>query len=158
MSDNNKAAIDAIVKNYLISRGYEKAAAEMEMQQNQTANTSTDNTHEKGNNDMIIAHTNSNKNGSSSNIDSSTNMSTSSSISSTLNNSKTDAQKKKDLLSFSTQILSTVTEDIIILGLNNGNYRVYEEEYSSLRSWALTSLDLIKNEVSLILFPVFVHW
>jgi hypothetical protein len=100
MSDSNKAAIDAIVKDYLLSRGYNKAAAEMEGECN---------------------------------ID------------------------VTDNRALSKQVLSTITEDIVILSMNNGNYGIYDKEYSALRSWSLISLDLIKSEVLLLLMPIFVH-
>ena len=120
MADSNKATVDAIVRNYLLSRGYEKAAAEMELELNRTQDESSD---ERKNN--------SGPNG-------------------------TDSESMVTLLS--SQVLSTVIQDIVILGVNSGNYRIYDDEYSSLRSWSLTSLDLIKSEVLLLLMPTFVHW
>ena len=123
MADKNKAAFDAIVRNYLISRGYEKAAAEMELE----VNRPQDDPMEEG---------------------------VSRKSSSGLNSSESESM----VTLLSSQVLSTVIQDIVILGVNSGNYSIYDDEYSSLRSWSLTSLDLIKSEVLLLLMPTFVHW
>lgn len=123
MADSSKATVDAIVRNYLLSRGYEKAAAEMELEVNRTKDDAVDENFSK--------KSNSSSNG-------------------------TDSDSMITLLS--SQVLSTVIQDIVILGVNSGNYRIYDDEYSSLRSWSLTSLDLIKSEVLLLLMPTFVHW
>ena len=123
MADSNKATVDAIVRNYLRSRGYEKAAAEMELELNRPKDDAVD--------ENVSKKNNGGSNG-------------------------TDSDSMVTLLS--SQVLSTVIQDIVILGVNSGNYRIYDDEYSSLRSWSLTSLDLIKSEVLLLLMPTFVHW
>jgi hypothetical protein len=130
MSDCNKSTIDAIVKNYLLSRGYEKAAAEMENQLCRTKEENADNlTSGVGQNDYKKA---------------------------TIGNP--NIVNQADALLLSSQVLSSVIEDIVILGANSGNHRIYEEEYTALRSWSLTSLDIVKSEVLLLLLPTFVHW
>lgn len=123
MADSSKAAVDAIVRNYLLSRGYEKAAAEMELELNRPQDESVDENVSRKN-----------------------------------NNGPNDADSESMATLLSSQVLSTVIQDIVILGVNSGNYRIYDDEYSSLRSWSLTSLDLIKSEVLLLLMPTFVHW
>ena len=123
MADSSKAAVDAIVRNYLLSRGYEKAAAEMELELNRPQDESVDENVNRKN-----------------------------------NNGPNDADSESMATLLSSQVLSTVIQDIVILGVNSGNYRIYDDEYSSLRSWSLTSLDLIKSEVLLLLMPTFVHW
>lgn len=130
MSDCNKSTIDAIVKNYLLSRGYEKAAAEMEIELHRTKEENADNlTSGVSQNDWRKVAI-----GSASIIN------------------------QNDALQLSSQVLSSVIEDIVILGANSGNHRIYEEEYTALRSWSLTSLDIVKSEVLLLLLPTFVHW
>lgn len=130
MSDCNKSTIDAIVKNYLRSRGYEKAAAEMEIELHRMKEENADNlTSGVSQNDWRKVAI-----GSASNIN------------------------QNDALQLSSQVLSSVIEDIVILGANSGNHRIYEEEYTALRSWSLTSLDIVKSEVLLLLLPTFVHW
>ena len=130
MSDCNKSTIDAIVKNYLRSRGYEKAAAEMEIELHRMKEENADNlTGGVSQNDWRKVAI-----GSASNIN------------------------QNDALQLSSQVLSSVIEDIVILGANSGNHRIYEEEYTALRSWSLTSLDIVKSEVLLLLLPTFVHW
>jgi WD40 associated region in TFIID subunit, NTD2 domain len=130
MSDCNKSTIDAIVKNYLLSRGYEKAAAEMENELCRTKDGNADNlTIGVGQNDYKRA---------------------------TIGNP--NIVNQADALVLSSQVLSSVIEDIVILGANSGNHRIYEEEYTALRSWSLTSLDIVKSEVLLLLLPTFVHW
>ena len=42
--------------------------------------------------------------------------------------------------------------------MNSGNHHVYDQEYGVLRSWCLTSLDIVKSEFLLLLMPTFVHW
>lgn len=130
MSDCNKSTIDAIVKNYLLSRGYEKAAAEMEIELCRTKKENADNLgsdvsqigcRKTANGNPIIVN-------------------------------------QTDVLLSSSQVLSSVIEDIVILGANSGNHRIYEEEYTALRSWSMTSLDIVKSEVLLLLLPTFVHW
>ena len=123
MADSSKAAVDAIVRNYLLSRGYEKAAAEMELELNRPQDESVE---------EFISRRN--------------------------NGCPNDADSESMATLLSSQVLSTVIQDIVILGVNSGNYRIYDDEYSSLRSWSLTSLDLIKSEVLLLLMPTFVHW
>lgn len=130
MSDCNKSTIDAIVKNYLLSRGYEKAAAEMEIELHRMKEENADNlTSGVSQNDWRKVAI-----GSASIIN------------------------PNDALQLSSQVLSSVIEDIVILGANSGNHRIYEEEYTALRSWSLTSLDIVKSEVLLLLLPTFVHW
>lgn len=130
MSDSNKSTIDAIVKNYLLSRGYEKAAAEMEIELRQTTKDSTDN-------EVVGSCVKDYRKAI---------------------NSNQSIVNQTDALVLSSQVLSSVIEDIVILGANSGNHRIYEEEYIALRSWSLTSLDIVKSEVLLLLLPTFVHW
>lgn len=130
MEVGRKVAIDTIVKKYLLSNGYEDAAAAMSAKNAAMGDTTTSN----ADSDPIANDSH---------------------ISSGNSNTIID---EGETLTISGQILSTVVEDIVILGVNSGNYSIYEEEYCSLRSWSLSSLDIVKSEVSLFLFPAFVHW
>ena len=130
MSASSEATIDAIVKTYLLSRGYDKAAAEMDTEGKSVV-------------DINIAdvQSSSSKN--------------SSSVPDACHSVIAASEEKRHLLA--NQVLSTVTEDIILFSINGGKYTVYNEEYNALRSWCLTSLDIVKSELLLILLPSFVH-
>ncbi|KAJ8560256.1 hypothetical protein K7X08_004314 [Anisodus acutangulus] len=59
--------------------------------------------------------------------------------------------------SANSQIDSDITKKILSLSeLETGPER-YQEEYSKLRSWAYSSLDLYKHELLRVLYPVFIH-
>lgn len=112
MSD--KDDIDAIVKEYLLARGYSKAAAELEQESH-----------------IVISEDNQ--------------------LSSSASNNR----------SLSHRILSTmaaIAEESSHLGLKQSNSDMYITNYDSLRSWALSSLDIIKPQLISLCFPVFVHW
>lgn len=130
MEVDRKVAIDTIVKKYLLSRGYGEAAAAMSAKKT----ISEDDAASVANNDTCTAENEISNGDSNYVID------------------------DEETLTLSGQILSTVVEGIVVLGVNSGNYGIYEVEYSCLRSWCLSSLDLVKSEVSLLLFPAFVHW
>lgn len=111
--------IDALVKEYLIRKGFTKAAAEME--------------NEFSNNQKME-------------IDSNNESSSSISI------------PKDKLNSLSQQFISNISEDIIILGFNDGDVKLYNEGYDSFRSWTCNSLDMVKTELLSVCFPLFVYW
>ena len=104
---SNKEGVDALVREYLISRGYTKTAAELEME----------------------ATTHSREPGASS-------------------NSSLVAK----------QLLSTVAEDLYILGLKDRSTECYFNGYDLVRSWAANSIDIVKTELLALTFPIFVHW
>jgi hypothetical protein len=58
----------------------------------------------------------------------------------------------------SEQFICNISEDIIILGFNEGDVKLYNEGYDSFRSWTCTSLDMIKTSLLSVCFPLFVHW
>ena len=130
MSASSEATIDAIVKTYLLSRGYDKAAAEMDTEGKSVVDIN-----------MADVQSSSSKNPSS--------------VPDACHSAIAVSEEKRHLLA--NQVLSTVTEDIILFSINGGKYTVYNEEYNALRSWCLTSLDIVKSELLLILLPSFVH-
>ena len=130
MEVDRKVAIDTIVKKYLLSRGYGEAAAAM----NAKKIVPGDDAVSLANNDSCAADNE------------------------IPSGNSNDVIDDGETLTISGQILSTVVEGIVVLGVNSGNYGIYEMEYSCLRSWCLSSIDLVKSEVSLLLFPAFVHW
>ena len=130
MSASSEATIDAIVKTYLLSRGYDKAAAEMDAEVKSVVDTNVMDSHSGTGN-------------------------ISSAVPDFCRSVIGVTEEKRHLLA--NQVLSTVTEDIILFSINGGNYTIYNEEYNALRSWCLTSLDIVKSELLLILLPSFVH-
>jgi hypothetical protein len=56
------------------------------------------------------------------------------------------------------QSLSSITEDIYIIGINRSNYKLYYESYDTVLSWAMNSIDLVKTQLLSLCFPLFVHW
>jgi hypothetical protein len=104
MSGNG--GVDALVREYLISRGYKKAAAELEMECSKTPSSDA-----PGATSIVAKH-----------------------------------------------LLSTVAEDLYILGLKDKSAVSFFVGYDLLRSWAVTSIDVIKNQLLSVTFPIFVHW
>ena len=104
---SNKEGVDALVREYLISRGYTKTAAELEME-----------------------------------------ATTHSGEPCALSNSSLVAK----------QLLSTVAEDLYILGLKDRSTECYFNGYDLVRSWAANSIDIVKTELLALTFPIFVHW
>jgi hypothetical protein len=102
---SSKEGVDALVREYLISRGYTKAAAELDMEA-ATAPAAA------GASNAIVTK----------------------------------------------QLLSTVAEDLYILGLKDRNTESYFNGYDSLRTWAVNSVDMVKNQLLSVCFPIFVHW
>jgi len=51
-----------------------------------------------------------------------------------------------------------LAEDLIVFGINSGEVSLYSTGYDDLRSWALSSLEMVKVELLAVCFPVFVHW
>lgn len=142
MSASSEATVDAIVKTYLLSRGYDKAAAQMDIECNRATDAPVL--------DSGRTPTNVSENAG-------IGISTSSSFVPDVSCHVIGASEgKKQLLA--NHVLSTVTEDIVLFSINDGNYSIYDEEYNALRSWCLTSLDIVKSELLLILMPSFVHW
>lgn len=47
------------------------------------------------------------------------------------------------------------SEDLVVWGLHGGDAALYHQSYSRFRSWAYGSLDLIKNELISLCFPLF---
>ena len=47
------------------------------------------------------------------------------------------------------------SEDLVVWGLHGGDAALYHQSYSRIRSWAYGSLDLIKNELISLCFPLF---
>ena len=54
--------------------------------------------------------------------------------------------------------LSSITEDVYIVGINKSNYRLYYHSYDAVRSWAINSIDLVKTQLLSLCFPLFIHW
>ena len=105
---SNKEGVDALVREYLISRGYTKTAAELEMEATTHSGATTG----------------------------------------PLSNSSLVAK----------QLLSTVAEDLYILGLKDRSTECYFNGYDLVRSWAANSIDIVKTELLALTFPIFVHW
>lgn len=101
--------IDSLVIQYLISKGYEKSAQQLE-------------------NELQT-------------ISSSSSLAFSNNTTSTSNNSN--------------NILLTNMISHVLKGVN---YNIYDEEYGSFRSWSCSSLDITKNELTIISFPLFIYW
>ena len=51
-----------------------------------------------------------------------------------------------------------LAEDLIVFGINSGDLSLYTTGYDALRSWAISSLEMVKAELLGVCFPVFVHW
>lgn len=51
-----------------------------------------------------------------------------------------------------------MAEDLILFGINSGEVSLYSSGYDDLRSWALSSLEMVKGELLAVCYPVFVHW
>ena len=107
---SEKEGGDALVREYLISRGYTKTAAELQME------CSTNPTGTPAN---------------------------------PTNTSTTVVAK---------QLLSTVAEDLYILGLSDKGTQSYFDGYDLMRTWAVNSIDIVKAQLLAICFPIFVHW
>lgn len=103
MSGNE--AVDALVRDYLISRGYNKAAAELAQESAHTTSGEAPAT------SIVAKH-----------------------------------------------LLSTMAEDLYILGLKDKSASSFFVGYDLLRSWAVTSIDVVKNQLLSVTFPIFVHW
>jgi hypothetical protein len=53
---------------------------------------------------------------------------------------------------------AALASDLVVGALErDSNAGIYNEEYQIFRSFALASLDIVKGELILVLFPVFVH-
>ena len=50
-----------------------------------------------------------------------------------------------------------MTADLAICAVKSTDPTIYDAEYKSFRSFATASLDLVKGELFLVLFPIFVH-
>jgi len=96
------AGVDALVKEYLISRGYSKAAAQLEEESS---------AREPGIPNELVPK----------------------------------------------QLLSTIAEDLYVLGMRDKNATSYFTAYDLLRSWAVNSIDMVKNQLLSATFPIFVH-
>lgn len=53
--------------------------------------------------------------------------------------------------------LANIAQDLIVVGLTDGDYNVYNDSYDTVRSWACTSLDFIKHELLSLCYPIFAH-
>ena len=51
----------------------------------------------------------------------------------------------------------TTTADLAMCAVKSTDPSIYDAEYKSFRSFATASLDLVKGELFLVLFPIFVH-
>lgn len=118
---SNNIDTDKFVIDYLLAKGYNKAATEL--------------IHEKE-----------------SNIDNQV-------INNDLMNQETSHDKNdQNLINHSSDSHNNNTfENLILFGIYSGNSKVYLDEYEVLQRWAIDSLDLIKEELLSICFPVFVH-
>jgi hypothetical protein len=105
---NEKEGVDLLVKEYLISRGYTKAAAELDLEAPKLPNDSG-----------------------------------------TLPSSNTSQICKS--------LLSNVAEDLYVLGMKDRDPMCYFHAYDSLRTWTLDAMDLAKQQLLSLCFPVFVH-
>ena len=52
---------------------------------------------------------------------------------------------------------NTMKADLAICAVKSTDPTIYDTEYKSFRSFAAASLDLVKGELFLVLFPIFVH-
>jgi WD40 associated region in TFIID subunit, NTD2 domain len=53
--------------------------------------------------------------------------------------------------------ISNFTQDLVIFGVGKGNAEIYMKQYQHLRQWAYESIDLVKDELLALCFPIFVH-
>ena len=53
--------------------------------------------------------------------------------------------------------LANIAQDLIVVGLTDGDYNIYNDSYDTLRSWACTSLDFVKHELLSLCYPIFAH-
>lgn len=56
------------------------------------------------------------------------------------------------------RMLSSVAEDVYVLGIQNGNRNLFFGEYDAFRSWALNSIEIAQAQLLGLSFPLFVHW
>lgn len=102
---SQKEGVDALVMEYLISRGYTKTVAELQAETGAPA-----------------------------------------------------LQDTKLARNLTKQLLSNISEDVYVLGLRDKDAGVYTREYDNFRTWAVDSIDIVKQHLLSLCFPIFVHW
>ena len=51
-----------------------------------------------------------------------------------------------------------VAEDIVVDGMDDGEGCIYSKSYDLYRSWACSSLEIVKEDLLSVCFPLFVCW
>lgn len=136
--------INEVVKQYLLLKGCHKAAIEFDKEIHSSDNKNNNNTV------MTMAMTNANDDGA---IPTNTKLVRQDSSSSNANKVNNTI-----VMGRTQQLLSSITEDIYIVGINRSNYKLYYESYDTVLSWAMNSIDLVKTQLLSLCFPLFVHW
>ena len=140
--------VDALIRDYLLERGYDKAAAELAQEakleiqsshaiREEKESTETDRVaagapivqikQEEGQGNVAAA-------------------------------AAASSCSIKPQTSTAQRIMSHIAEDVYVLGIKGGDAQQFALEYDAVRSWALDSIDFAKPQLLAITFPIFVHW
>lgn len=146
--------INEVVKQYLLLKGCYKAAIEFEKEIHSDNTTSTTTTNTAMMTDDGAIPTNSKL----VRQQDSSSSSQASSTTTTVPTYSSSIASNTIVMGHTQQSLSSITEDIYIIGINRSNYKLYYESYDTVLSWAMNSIDLVKTQLLSLCFPLFVHW
>ena len=149
--------INEVVKQYLLLKGCYKAAIEFEKEIHRDNNNNNNNNNNNTammtddgaipTNSKLVRQTSTGSQASYSTTNTTTTVPANSSIAS-----------NTIVMGHTQKLLSSITEDIYIIGINRSNYKLYYESYDTVLSWAMNSIDLVKTQLLSLCFPLFVHW
>lgn len=175
---------DKILIEYLLANGYEKAAAEVMEQQRlrqeqskppnvenriinatMTQISKTSNGNNIQNDNQIVSnwlHANiaANDGASQSNVkngDRLTTSDTSGNIAAT-NGGNVHENGISNKFNPKSPDISHFFQDLVVYGVGKGQGQVYAGQYEIIRNWAYESIDLARDELMAICFPIFTHW
>jgi hypothetical protein len=142
---------DKLVLDYLLANGYAKAAEELQKAKDSITSSSSTNLSSRS----LITSTKSscNKDNNQQAAISSQSMPSASHDSA--------ARSNGGRLDENTNQSANAThfnQDVVIFGIHQGNSISYIDAYKPFRLWVHESLDLCKDELIHLSFPVFVHW
>ena len=146
--------INEVVKQYLLLKGCYKAAIEFEKEIHSDNNSNNNNNNTAMMTDDGAIPTNSKL----VRQDSSSSTGSQASYTTTTVPTNSSIASNTIVMGHTQKLLSSITEDIYIIGINRSNYKLYYESYDTVLSWAMNSIDLVKTQLLSLCFPLFVHW